>query len=76
MSTVRISGTDVKRKMENYLKISEAAKKLSVRQDTLRDWVQEGLVPVARTPKGGIRISEADLADVFKRGVWSSRRKK
>lgn len=56
-----------------YLKISEVARRISVRPDTLRGWVEKGLVPVCRTVGGSLRIDERVIKDIVKAGVWTSR---
>jgi excisionase family DNA binding protein len=49
-------------KLNEYLKIAEAARILGVSQNTLRAWAETGRIPVRRNPANGYRLfRRADL---------------
>jgi DNA-binding transcriptional MerR regulator len=43
-------------KVNEYLKIADAARLVGVSQNTLRLWAQSGKVPVKRNPANGYRL--------------------
>jgi excisionase family DNA binding protein len=49
-------------KLNEYVKIAEAASILGVSQNTLRAWAETGKIPVHRNPANGYRLfRRADL---------------
>ena len=46
------------------LTISQAAARLGVHQNTLRTWVDKGLVPATRLPSGYRRFTLAQLEEI------------
>ena len=44
------------RKLDEYLKIAEAAEVLGVSQNTLRKWADEDRIPVSVNPANGYRL--------------------
>jgi excisionase family DNA binding protein len=50
------------KKLDEYLKITDAAKFLGVSVNTLRKWADEGRIPVHINPANGYRLfRQADL---------------
>ncbi len=49
------------------LTISQAAAQLGVHQNTLRSWVDKGLVPATRLPSGYRRFTLAQLEEIKQR---------
>lgn len=59
-------------KLNEYMKIAEAARFVGVSQNTLRLWAEAGKVPVRRNPVNGYRLfRKHDLAALLKRVVSS-----
>ncbi|MBI3964836.1 MAG: MerR family transcriptional regulator [Chloroflexi bacterium] len=47
---------------EKLLTIKEAARLLTVHQDTLRSWADKGKVPMVKLPSGYRRFKPSDIA--------------
>jgi excisionase family DNA binding protein len=43
-------------KLNEYVKVAEAARMLGVSQNTLRAWAEAGKIPVRRNPANGYRL--------------------
>ena len=43
-------------KLDDYVRIAEAARLLGVSQNTLRAWAAQGKVPMSRNPLNGYRL--------------------
>jgi excisionase family DNA binding protein len=43
-------------RLNEYVKIAEAARILGVSQNTLRAWAESGKIPVRRNPANGYRL--------------------
>jgi excisionase family DNA binding protein len=43
-------------KLNDYVKVAEAAQLLGVSQNTLRAWAETGKIPVYRNPANGYRL--------------------
>ncbi len=43
-------------KLNQYVKVAEAARILGVSQNTLRAWAQAGKIPMRRNPANGYRL--------------------
>ncbi len=57
-------------KLDNYMKIAEAARFLGVSQNTLRKWADEGRISVRVNPANGYRLFRHDeLAAFLKRAA-------
>ena len=55
-------------KLDEYLRIKDAAEYLGVCQNTLRNWEEAGKIPVFRHPVNNYRLYDrADLDDLLKR---------
>lgn len=52
-------------KLNEYVKIAEAARILGVSQNTLRAWAESGKVPVRRNPANGYRLFRRAELDRF-----------
>jgi excisionase family DNA binding protein len=52
-------------KINEYLKIAEAARVLGVSQNTLRLWAEAGKVPVRRNPANGYRLFRKSDLEAF-----------
>ena len=52
-------------KLNEYVKIAEAAQILGVSQNTLRIWAETGKVPVRRNPANGYRLFRKDDLNAF-----------
>lgn len=65
-------------RLNDYVKIAEAARLLGVSQNTLRLWAESGKVPVRRNPANGYRLfRKKDLEEFLGRvelGVSASSR--
>ncbi len=48
-------------KLNEYVKIAEAARIVGVCQNTLRAWADSGKIPVTRTPSGYRLFRKSDL---------------
>lgn len=44
--------------------IAKAAKEIGVHQQTLRSWVDKGLVPCTRLPSGYRRFTDEQIAEI------------
>jgi excisionase family DNA binding protein len=51
---------------QKLLTIAQAAARLGVHQNTLRGWVDKGLVPAVRLPSGYRRFTEEQVAAIRK----------
>jgi excisionase family DNA binding protein len=60
-------------KQERLLTISQAAAELGVHQNTLRQWVDKGLVPAVILPSGYRRFSR-EMVDEMKRKMYEPRK--
>jgi excisionase family DNA binding protein len=60
-------------KQERLLTISQAAAELGVHQNTLRQWVDKGLVPAVILPSGYRRFSR-EMVDEMKRKMHEPRK--
>lgn len=58
-------------KLNEYIKIAEAAKVLGVSQNTLRVWAEAGKVPVRRNPANGYRLFHRNELEEFLKRVRS-----
>jgi excisionase family DNA binding protein len=52
-------------KLNEYVKIAEAARILGVSQNTLRAWAETGKIPVRRNPANGYRLFRRTDLDTF-----------
>lgn len=52
-------------KVNEYLKIAEAAQVVGVSQNTLRHWAELGKVPVHRNPANGYRLFRKQDLEAF-----------
>ncbi|MCI0457804.1 MAG: helix-turn-helix domain-containing protein [Gemmataceae bacterium] len=43
-------------RLNDYVKVAEAARMLGVSQNTLRAWAEAGKIPVRRNPANGYRL--------------------
>ncbi len=65
------------RKLDNYLKIAEAARFLGVSQNTLRKWADERRIDVRVNPANGYRLFRQDeLAAFLKRAARPAPRRR
>ena len=49
-------------KLNEYVRVAEAAEMLGISQNTLRAWAEEGKIPMHRNPANGYRLfRQADL---------------
>ncbi len=63
-------------KLDEYLRISEAAEYLGVCSNTLRNWEEAGKIPVYRHPVNNYRLFKvSDLDQLLKMTEGSARRK-
>jgi excisionase family DNA binding protein len=44
------------KRLNEYVKVAEAAKILGISQNTLRTWAESGKIPVRRNPANGYRL--------------------
>lgn len=58
-------GDFLMRKLDEYVKIAEAAGILGVSQNTLRKWVDEGRIPASVNPANGYRLFQREHLDAF-----------
>lgn len=56
-------------KLNNYVKIAEAARLLGVSQNTLRLWADTGKVKVHRNPANGYRLFKRSELEAFLKKV-------
>jgi len=64
-------------KLDEYLRIKEAAEYLGVCQNTLRNWEAAGKIPVHRHPLNNYRLFKvSDLDTVLKNTEHSASRRK
>lgn len=62
------------KKLNEYVKVAEAARILGVSQNTLRAWAEAGKVSMYRNPANGYRLfRRADLERFLKRVAKSAR---
>jgi excisionase family DNA binding protein len=55
-------------KLNEYLKVAEAAEVLGVSQGTVRAWAADGKIPMSRNPANGYRLfRRADLERFLKK---------
>ena len=52
-------------KLNEYVKIAEAAELLGIAQNTLRKWADEGKIPFRRNPANGYRLFSRDELNAF-----------
>lgn len=52
-------------KLNEYVRVAEAAEMLGVSQNTLRAWAEEGKVPMHRNPANGYRLFRQTDLDKF-----------
>jgi excisionase family DNA binding protein len=62
-------------KLNEYIRIAEAAHIMGVSQNTLRLWAEAGKVPVCRNPANGYRLFRKKDLEAFLRRVESGARK-
>lgn len=54
-------------RLNDYVKIAEAAEVLGVAQNTLRKWAEAGKIPFRRNPANGYRLfKRTDLAEFLR----------
>lgn len=53
------------KKLDDYLKIAEAAAFLGISQNTLRKWADEGQIPVRVNPVNGYRLFSREELEKF-----------
>jgi len=53
------------RKLDEYLKVADAARFLGVSQNTLRKWADEGRMPVRINPANGYRLFRREDLELF-----------
>ena len=64
-------------KLDEYVKIAEAARILGVSQNTLRSWADDGRIPVRVNPANGYRLfNRTDLEAFLKRVAEPTDRKR
>ncbi len=57
-------------KLNEYVKVAEAAEILGVSQGTVRAWAEDGKLPVSRNPANGYRLfRREDLDDFLKQAA-------
>lgn len=61
-------------KLNEYIRIAEAARFVGVSQNTLRLWAEAGKVPVRRNPANGYRLFRKKDLEAFLGRVESSAR--
>ena len=59
-------------KLDEYVKIAEAARILGVSQNTLRAWCEKGKLPVTRNPVNGYRLFRRSDLEAFLRELECS----
>ena len=65
------------RKLDEYVKIAEAAEILGVSQNTLRKWVDEGRIAASVNPANGYRLFlREDLESFLKEAAKPTKRKR
>ncbi len=52
-------------KLNEYVKVAEAAKILGVSQNTLRSWAEAGKIPMHKNPANGYRLFRRTGLDCF-----------
>lgn len=52
-------------KLNEYVKIAEAAQTLGVSQNTLRAWADDGKIPVMKNPANGYRLFRREHLERF-----------
>lgn len=52
-------------RLNEYVKVAEAARFLGVSQKTLRKWADAGLIPMRLLPTSGYRLFDRDDLQVF-----------
>lgn len=57
------------RKLDDYLKIAEAARFLGVSQNTLRKWADEDRIPARVNPANGYRLFRREDLEKFLKTV-------
>ena len=71
------TGSLLMRKLDEYVKIAEAAEILGVSQNTLRKWVDEGRIAASVNPANGYRLFRPeDLEKFLKKAAKPTRRKR
>lgn len=68
------SGEHAVQKLDQYVKIAEAARFLGVSQNTLRAWAAEGKLPVRINPANKYRLFRREDLEQFLRQVEQSLR--
>jgi excisionase family DNA binding protein len=62
-------------KLNEYVKVAEAARMLGVSQGTLRAWAEAGKIPMHRNPANGYRLfRRSDLKKFLARVAKSAKR--
>lgn len=56
-------------RLDEYIKIAEAAKLLGVSQNTLRNWADDGRIPVCVNPANGYRLFRRTDLETFLKQV-------
>lgn len=64
------------KKLDEYLKVSEAAELLGVSANTLRKWADEGRVRSSVNPANGYRLFRKDDLEKFLSDIAKSKPKK
>jgi excisionase family DNA binding protein len=52
-------------KLNEYVKVAEAAEILGVSQGTVRAWAENGRIPMSRNPANGYRLFRRDDLEKF-----------
>lgn len=52
-------------KLNEYVKVAEAAEILGVSQGTVRAWAEDGKIPMSRNPANGYRLFRRDDLEKF-----------
>ncbi|TWT96912.1 Helix-turn-helix domain protein [Botrimarina colliarenosi] len=60
-------------RIDEYLKLAEAAKTLGVAENTLRSWADSGKVAVTRNPANGYRLFRREDLEQFLDSVRNER---
>ena len=62
------------KKLDDYLKIAEAAEFLGISQNTLRKWADEGQIPVSVNPVNGYRLFRREDLEEFLSNIGKSKK--
>jgi MerR family transcriptional regulator, copper efflux regulator len=52
-------------RLDEYVKVAEAARILGVSQNTIRSWAEKGKIPSTRNPVNGYRLFLRDDLEAF-----------